>query len=152
MKQSISLKKDCSHFFSEVDNLQKRRPSSEMYYEKLDRILPPPCKVVTHSNVETLRAIIRKYNRKKHPKLSRSTVIDQASTEVTFTVDVPRPVSNADDSLPGSSQSSFNRFSQQSIPLEEEPPTRKKVRGSEEVTASFSTSYKEFVDLTERQR
>ena len=137
--------------FSEVDNLQKKRPSTQMYYAKIDSILPSPCKVASHSNAEILRAIIRKYTGKKEKKLSTKMIIEQASTDVKFTVDVPSPpVSQTiEGSLPASSLSSSIN---QNIPLDEEPPIKKKTRCSEEFTASFSTSYKQFDKLTERQR
>ena len=34
--------------FSEVDSLQKKRPSLEAYCAKIDSTLPSPCKVATH--------------------------------------------------------------------------------------------------------
>ena len=77
--------------FSEVVSLQKKRPSLEAYCAKIDSTLPSPCKVATHSNVEILRAIIRKYTGRKDKRLAIKTIIEQASTDVKFTVDIPSP-------------------------------------------------------------
>ena len=40
----------------------------------------------------------------------------------------------------------------QDIVLDEAPPIKKKTRCSEEFTATFSTSYKQFDEMTEHQR
>ena len=114
---------------------------------------------------------------KKDKRISVQVIIDQASTDVKFTVDLPSPVAQAfDDFLPASSStcdinpniplheppvaedidvsfpiSSLSSSIDQNIPLDE-APVKKKARCSEEFTASFSKSYKQFDKLSERQR
>ena len=129
--------------FAEVDGLQKKRPTTGAYCQKISSFLPSSC---TQPNVDILRTSIRKYTRKKDQKLSSSQIIESASNNVIYSVVI--------SSSSVSSQHSFVNSSSQesSIPLDEKPPARKKSRGPVEFSASFSTSYKQFDALTERQR
>ena len=126
--------KDLFQIFVDVDRVQKKTPQEREYYNHLNTSLPPSCRILKSDiNVDSA---IRKYKRKKQQKLSTAQIIQLASTDIVLCVDVP----------------SVNELQQPLQVNDEKPPAAKKLRGPVDFNTSFSTSYKDFDDMLDRQR
>ena len=149
-EQIIFTERRLFTLFVEAERAQKKKTTAADCYTKLNSILPTSLRIPTNSKTE-INTCIRNYQRRRDQRLSQTDIINSAKETIVYNIDVPSSVPSGSSSSSSPSLNSSSSLST-SVPLDETPPAKKKSRGPEEFMTSFSTSYKEFNDLSDRQR
>ena len=131
----VFCKKDLFWIFASVDAKEKKVAHEKDYYEGVNSKLPESC-WLPYNHMPELNASIKKYKRKKKKKMSTSMIVQEATSDKILKVELPFLD-------PPSGPSTLE---------DESPPLPKKSRGLEEFSTSFSKSYKDFHDLSDKQK
>ena len=131
----VFCEKDLFRIFANVDARDKKAAHEKEYYDGVNSRLPESC-WLPYNHVPELNVSIKKYKRKKKEKISTSMIVQEATSDKILKVELPFLD-------PPSSSSTLE---------DESPPLPKKLRGPEEIRISFSKSYKDFNDLSDKQK
>ena len=131
----VFSEKDLFRIFASVDAKEKKVAHEKDYYEGVNSKLPESC-WLPYNHMPELNASIKKYKRKKKKKMSTSMIVQEATSDKILKVELPFLD-------PPSGPSTLE---------DESPPLPKKSRGPEEFSTSFSKSYKDFHDLSDKQK
>ena len=145
--------------FRNVDLIQKKRASNEDYYNQINHVLPSSCRMLPNSN-NKINSSIRKYVRMKQSKMSSSNIMQSATNDIILSVDIPPLSPSVIDNHNQPSASTLQlpdvdeaQNSVDEVQLDEKlPDAQRRYRGPLKFTTSFSQSYKDFVDLSDRQK
>ena len=153
-------RKDVYTLFADVDKSSSQFKTNKMkdYIIKLNSKLPSSY-VLTSDHHQIIKDLLRKYRQKKNEKLPCAEIINMAGNDVVLSIFVPHSFSGDESNVLLGNLIDPVLAEHQQEPLVVEPPPPppderppKKPRGSDQFTISFTDSYKDFVNMSDRQR
>ena len=114
--------------FAEVDASKKRKSTEKEYLDMVNQYIPSCSQIIESAE---LTAAIRQFKKLRKNKYSSKRIIDEASNDIKLSVCIDE--ADKENAEPGE-------------------PVLKKSRGPKVINVSFSSSYKDFNELEQRQK